>query len=98
LQHGHNRNSNLAFNSTRMDWQSSHTQSYPKASRSDLQTANDTSYTQLQDAHWYSAEIGMQLDGSRINGNACCTYETVGVGQHQHQRGIPIATSQAHSL
>ncbi|XP_034477999.1 uncharacterized protein LOC117784385 [Drosophila innubila] len=97
LQHGTNRNSNLTFNSTRMDWQSSHTQSYPKAPRNDHQIVSDTSYTQLQDAHWYPAEMGMQLDQSR-SGNGCCAYETAGVGQHQHQRGIPIATSQAHSL
>ncbi|KAL7737537.1 hypothetical protein ACLKA6_007662 [Drosophila palustris] len=98
LQHGHNRSSNLTFNSTRMDWQSSQTQSYPKAPRNDHhQIVGDTSYTQLQDAHWYPAEMAMQLDQTR-SGNGCCAYETAGVGQHQHQRGIPIATSQAHSL
>ncbi|KAH8371163.1 hypothetical protein KR093_006356 [Drosophila rubida] len=99
LQHGHNRNSNQTFSSTRMDWHSSQTQSYSKAPRNEHhQLVSDASYTQLQDAHWYPAEMGMQLDQSRNSNGGCCAYETAGVGQHQHQRGIPIATSQAHSL
>ncbi|KAH8396918.1 hypothetical protein KR215_006380 [Drosophila sulfurigaster] len=96
-QHGNNRTSNQTFSSTRMDWQTAQTQSYPKAPRNEHQLVSDASYTQLQDAHWYPSDMGMQLDQSR-SGNGCCAYETAGVGQHQHQRGIPIATSQAHSL
>ncbi|KAH8307715.1 hypothetical protein KR044_010789 [Drosophila immigrans] len=95
LQHGHNRSSNQTFSSTRMDWQSSQTQSYAKVPRNEHQLVSDASYTQLQDAHWYTAEVGMQLDQSRSGNGGCCAYETAG---HQHQRGIPIATSQAHSL
>lgn len=83
-----------------MDWQSSHhsAASYAKApQRSEPQsTTIDAGYTQLQDAHWYSAEMGMQLDQSRGASNGCCAYESAGVAQHQ--RGLAIATSQAHSL
>ncbi|XP_064551984.1 uncharacterized protein HLH54F [Drosophila montana] len=97
LQHGHNRNnnSNLTFTSARMDWQNSQTQSYPKAPRHEAHMATDVNYTQLQDAHWYPTDMGLQLEQSR-GGNGCCAYESAGLGQHQ--RGITISTSQAHSL
>lgn len=97
LQNGHNRNSHHTFGSVRMmDWQSSPGATYAKAPppRSEPQTAIDASYTQLQDTHWYPAEMGMQLEQSR-SVNGCCAYES---GVPQHQRGVAIATSQAHSL
>ncbi|XP_030557987.1 neurogenic differentiation factor 2 [Drosophila novamexicana] len=97
LQHGHNRNSNsnLTFASARMDWQSSQTQSYPKTLRQESHMATDVNYTQLQDAHWYPTDMGLQLEQTRA-ANGCCAYESAGLGQHQ--RSITISTSQAHSL
>ncbi|EDW02498.1 T-cell acute lymphocytic leukemia protein 1 homolog [Drosophila grimshawi] len=97
MQHGHSRNSNSShtFSSARMDWQSSQAQSYPKTPRHEPHMATEVNYTQLQDAHWYPNDMGLQLEQTR-NANGCCAYESAGVGQHQ--RGIAISSSQTHRL
>ncbi|KAH8416114.1 hypothetical protein KR222_008352 [Zaprionus bogoriensis] len=96
----HQRNSNqIAFGSARMDWQSAQTPvAYAKAPRNEAPLpTGDGNYAQLQDTHWYPSEMGMQLELEQSRGgNGCCAYESAGVAQHQ--RGLAIATSQAHSL
>lgn len=94
----HQSSRSLAFapsssttSSARMDWQTLHTQSYPKTTRGETHVSADLSYHQLPESHshWYPAEV------HQMEPAASCSYDS---GMGQHQRGIAIATSHAHGI